>query len=120
MPQIDPFDPAYANLRDAIHQIVPTTVLVRIFSANWAVTHLFEADFNRVSVYRETEDRVARMIKRMIGSAADWRHSHDFHLPTGKLYLTPEPHQKGFVPEDDFTFGLSPSRLIEIFGRNNR
>ncbi|MGW6600513.1 hypothetical protein [Streptomyces sp. NPDC055036] len=63
---------------------------------------------------RESEERVARLIRRNFGDAADWRRAHDFYLPSGTLYLTPEPHWNGYVPEDDHSFGLALARRIAI------
>ncbi len=60
------------------------------------------------------------MIRRNFGDAADWRRAHDFYLPTGTLYLTPEPHQNGYIPEDDHSFGLSRIRRIAISDGESR
>ncbi|MBT2405564.1 MULTISPECIES: hypothetical protein [unclassified Streptomyces] len=102
------------NLGDAIREIAPTAVLARVFPERRAVTHLFESDFYRMLIDRQTEERVARMIRRNFGDAADWRRAHDFYLPTGTLHLAPEPHQNGYVPEDDHSFGLALTRRIAI------
>ncbi|MFJ8625605.1 hypothetical protein ACIRD3_22525 [Kitasatospora sp. NPDC093550] len=98
---------------DAIRELVPTAILVRIFPERRAATYLFDPDFYRRPLGRKTEERVARMV-RLAFDGADWRLAHDFYLPTGELYLTPEPHQTGYIPEDDETFGLAPARLIAI------
>ncbi|MFI8174024.1 hypothetical protein ACIF6H_12060 [Streptomyces microflavus] len=97
-----------------IREIAPMAVLVRVYPARRSVTHLFESDFSRMLIDRRTEEEVARMVRRGFGKAADWRRAHDFYLPTETLYLTPEPYQNGFVPEDDQSFGLSLSRRIAI------
>ncbi|MFI2228212.1 hypothetical protein, partial [Streptomyces fradiae] len=89
-------------------------VLVRVYPERQSVTHLFESDFYRMLIDRRSGEMVARMIRRKFGDAADWRRTHDFYLPTGTLYLTPEPHQNGYVPEDDHSFGLSLARRIAI------
>ncbi|WP_434592603.1 hypothetical protein [Streptomyces sp. A5-4] len=97
-----------------IREIAPTAVLVRVYPVRRSVTHLFESDFYRMLIDRRTEEEVARMVRRGFGRTADWRRAHDFFLPTETLYLTPEPHQNGYVPEDDQSFGLSLSRRIAI------
>ncbi|MGW1123840.1 hypothetical protein [Streptomyces sp. NPDC002526] len=97
-----------------IREITPTAVLVRVYPLSWPVTQLFESDFCRMLIDRKTEEEVARIVRRGFGEAADWRRAHDFYLPTETLYLTPEPHEKGYVPEDDHSFGLSASRCIAI------
>ncbi|WP_143076570.1 hypothetical protein [Streptomyces sp. MUSC 14] len=109
-----------ANLGDAIREIAPTAALVRVYSERCAVTQLFESDFYRMLIDRRIEKEAARLIMCHFGDAADWRLSHDFHLPTGALYLTPEPYQIGYIPEDDHSFGLVRSRLIAIADRNFR
>lgn len=114
MPQNKPaFDPC-ADLRNAIHTVAPTAVLVRVYPVRRAVTHIFEADFQRALIGQKTEMAVTHMVRQKFDDAADWRLAHDFYLPTGTLYLSPEPYQKGYVPEDDLTFGLAPARLIAI------
>ncbi|MFF4500377.1 hypothetical protein [Streptomyces sp. NPDC001401] len=114
MPQNNPAAPACANLGLAIQEIAPMAVLARVYPEHRSVTHLFESDFYRMLIDRRTEERVAHMIRLHFGNSADWRHAHDFHLPTGALYLTPEPHQNGYIPEDDHSFGLSLARRIAI------
>lgn len=105
-----------SNLVDAIREIAPTAVLARVYPVSRSVTHLFESDFSRMLIDRQTEERVARLIRKAFGYAADWRRAHDFYLPAEALYLTPEPHRTGCVPEDDYSFGLAPARLIAISG----
>ncbi|MEV7482719.1 hypothetical protein ACIQGA_09555 [[Kitasatospora] papulosa] len=97
-----------------ILEIAPTAVLVRVYPVHRSVTHLFESDFYRMLIDRRTEEEVARMVRRGFGKAADWRRAHDLYLPTETLYLTPEPYQNGYVPEDDQSFGLSLCRRIAI------
>ncbi|KUO00070.1 hypothetical protein [Streptomyces caeruleatus] len=119
MPQNNSASLPSANLRDDIHAVAPTAALVRIFPEYRAVTHIFEDDFYRVCASREIEREVTRMIRQKFGHTADWRRAHDFFLPTGTLYLTPEPNRIGFVPEDDLSFGLAPARLIAICDGSN-
>ncbi|MFG2671615.1 hypothetical protein [Streptomyces sp. NPDC048445] len=104
------------NMCAAIREIAPSTVLVRVYPQSRSITHLFESDFYRMFTDRRTEEEVARVIKRGFGKIADWRYAHDFYLPTATLYLTPEPHQNGYIPEDDSSFGLSGHRRIAIAG----
>ena len=103
------------SLGEAIGDIARTAALVRIFPEHRAATYLFEPDFYRTSLDREAEESVARLIRRAFGDIADWRLAHDLYLPTGELYLTPAPHQNGYIPEDDQSFGLAPTRRIAIF-----
>lgn len=105
-----------ANISAAIREIAPTAALVRVYPERRSVTHLFESDFYRMLVDRRTEEEVARMVRRGFGNAADWRLAHDFYVPTETLYLTPEPDQNGYVPEDDHSFGLSLHRRIAMLG----
>lgn len=113
--QNDPSAPPCLDLGDVIRDMAPTAVLARVYPGErWAVTHLFEEDFYRMLVDRHTEEGVARLIRWAFSDAADWRRAHDFYLPTGTLYRTPEPCQRGYVPEDDHSFGLSPVRRIAI------
>ncbi|MCT6775715.1 hypothetical protein LXH09_03585 [Streptomyces sp. CS7] len=100
----------------AIREIAPTAALVRVYPQRRSVTHLFESDFYRMLIDRRTEEEVARVIRRGFGKLADWRLAHDFYLPTATLYLTPEPHQNGYIPEDDNSFGLARHRRIAIAG----
>ncbi len=114
MSQNAPAASACANLDAAIREIAPTMVLARVYPERRSVTHLFESDFYRMLIDRRIEERVAHLIRKHFGSTADWRRAHDFYLPTGTLYLTPEPHQNGYIPEDDHSFGLSITRRIAI------
>jgi hypothetical protein len=118
MSQNTPAASACANLNAAIREIAPPAVLARVYPERRSVTHLFESDFCRMLIDRRAEERVAGMIRRHFGNAADWRLAHDFYLPTGTLYLTPEPHQNGYIPEDDQSFGLALARRIAIFDRS--
>lgn len=104
------------NISAAIREIAPTTALVRIYPEHRSVTHLFESNFYRILIDRRTEEEVARKARRGFDKVADWRFAHDFYLPTETLYLTPEPHQNGYVPEDDHSFGLALHRRIAIVG----
>ncbi|MFF9016098.1 hypothetical protein ACF09C_24425 [Streptomyces sp. NPDC014870] len=106
------------SLGDEIKMVAPNAVLVRIFPVRRGFTYLFEPDFYRTFLDHKTEEGVARLVRRTFGNLADWRVAHDFYLPTGDLYLTPEPHQKGYIPEDDQSFGLVPARRIEISDGN--
>ncbi|MFF5567669.1 hypothetical protein ACFY7Z_20530 [Streptomyces sp. NPDC012623] len=105
-----------ANIGDAIREIAPTATLVRVYPERRSVTYLFESDFYRMLIDRRTEEEVARIVRRGFGKVADWRLAHDFYLPTETLYLTPEPYQNGYIPEDDHSFGLSLRRRIAIVG----
>ncbi|MGX2994875.1 hypothetical protein JNUCC64_11345 [Streptomyces sp. JNUCC 64] len=116
MPQNDPKASARNSLGEAIENISPSTILVRIFPARRGTTYLFGSDFHRTFLDRELEAGAARLVRRAFGDVADWRLPHDFYLPTGELYLTPEPTQTGYVPEDDQSFGLAPARRIAILG----
>ncbi|MFB7651539.1 MULTISPECIES: hypothetical protein [unclassified Streptomyces] len=107
-----------ANISAAIREIAPTTLLVRVYPEHRSVTHLFESGFYRMLIDRKTEEEVARMVRRGFDKVADWHLAHDFYLPTETLYLTPEPHQNGYVPEDDHSFGLSRHRRIAIGGEH--
>ncbi|MEV3853080.1 hypothetical protein AB0J38_01995 [Streptomyces sp. NPDC050095] len=112
--QNDPAASPCLDLSAAIRELAPTAVLARVHPERRDVTHIFEEDFYRLLIDRQTEDRVARLIRRTFGDIPDWRRAHDFYLPTGALYLTPEPSQRGFVPEDDLSFGLAPARRIAM------
>ncbi|MBD0689401.1 hypothetical protein [Streptomyces sp. CBMA123] len=100
-------------LGGAIREIAPTAVLVRLFPEPRAATYLFDPDFYRRSLDRKVEEGVARLIRRTF-DGADWRLAHDLYLPTGELYITPDPRQTGYIPEDDLSFGLAPARLVAI------
>ncbi|MFD0370764.1 hypothetical protein [Streptomyces sp. NPDC127114] len=106
------------NLEEEIRRVAPAAVLVRVFPVRRGFTYLFEPDFYRTFLDHRTEEGVARLVRRTFGGLADWRVAHDFYLPTGELYLTPEPHQKGYIPEDDQSFGLVPARRIAISDGN--
>lgn len=114
MPQNKPSAFQRTSISAEIREIAPPAVLVRVYPVRRAVTHLFASDFYRMLIDRRTEEEVARMVRRGFGKAVDWRRAHDFYLPTETLYLTPEPYQNGYVPEDDQSFGLSLSRRIVI------
>ncbi|MBD0688484.1 hypothetical protein [Streptomyces sp. CBMA123] len=119
MPQNDLTASTRKSLGEAIGDIARTAVLVRIFPERRAATYLFELDFHRMFLGRNAEEDAARLIRRTFGNVADWRLAHDFYRPTGELYLTPEPHQDGYIPEDDQSFGLAPTRIIAIFDGNS-
>lgn len=104
--------PPGPDLRNEIGALTPSVVLVRVFPASRAVTHFFMSDFCRLFVNQDVERQVTRLIRHAFAQVADWRWAHDFHVPSGNLYLTPEPYQKGYVPEDDCSFGMSAHRLI--------
>ncbi|QHC26355.1 hypothetical protein [Streptomyces sp. GS7] len=106
----------FPMLVGTIGALVPTTALVRIFPPARAVTHFYCDEFLRVWVRPDVEREVTRRIKKHFTGIADWRHAHDFHVSTGRLYLTPEPYQRGYVPEDDGTFGTDPQRLVAVAG----
>ncbi|MFF3015925.1 hypothetical protein [Streptomyces sp. NPDC057939] len=106
------------SLGNEIKKVAPDAVLVRVFPVRRGFTYLFEPDFYRTFLDHKTEEGVARLVRRTFGDLADWRVAHDFYLPTGDLYLTPEPHQNGFIPEDDQSFGLAPVRRIAISDGN--
>lgn len=109
-----------ADFVEAVRKVSPPAVLVRIFPDSRAVTHLFGSKFCRLYVGHPAEEKVKRLIKRSFGNVADWRLAHDFYVPAGALYLTPEPWQNGYVPEDDRSFGLATKRLIAICNGNVR
>ncbi|MFJ4800108.1 hypothetical protein [Streptomyces murinus] len=119
MPHNDAAAPSCAKLIAAIHEIAPTAVLARVFPRTLNVAHFFEPDFYRMLIDREDEKRVTRLIKTNFKNCTDWRLAHDFYLPTGTLYLSPEPDQNGYVPEDDHSFGLTPARRIQIANGNS-
>ncbi|MDX3388181.1 hypothetical protein PV682_43100 [Streptomyces niveiscabiei] len=60
----------------------------------------------------DVEDQAARLVRHHFGDAVDWRLPHDFHVPTGRLYLTPHPDRVGYVPEDDRSFGMRDERYV--------
>ncbi|MFD5553790.1 hypothetical protein ACFWIA_08110 [Streptomyces sp. NPDC127068] len=105
---------ARKSLGEEIGKMAPTAVLVRILPSRRGSIYLFEEHFYRIFLDRKTEEEVARRVRRFFGGLADWRLAHDFYLPANELYLTPEPHQKGYIPEDDQSFGLVPARRIAI------
>lgn len=119
MPQNRTSSSPFTDLGKAIREIAPTTVLVRIYPTRRSVTHLFGSDFYRIPTERQSEEIVARLIRERSGNTADWRLAHDFYIPTGAIYLSPEPHQNGYIPEDDQSFGLALSRRIAILDRND-
>ncbi|MDH6107982.1 hypothetical protein [Kitasatospora sp. MAP12-44] len=108
----------HKSLGQALRKIAPTAVLVRIYPEHRADTYFFEPDFHRLVRDRQAEEGAVRLIRSYFGDQADWRVAHDFYLPAGELYLTPEPHQNGYIPEDDESFGLAPARRIAIFDGN--
>ncbi len=120
MPQnrISGFDAA--SISAAIREIESTVVLVRVHPARPPVTHLFGEDFYRMLIDRRAKDEATRIVRCGFGELVNWRRAHDFHVPTETLYLTPEPHESGYIPEDDHTFGLSPRRRITIPGGERR
>ena len=118
MPQNDLNASMRTSLGVAIGEMAPTAVLVRIFPVRRAGTYLFAPDFYRTFLDHKVEEGVARLVRRAFGGVADWRLAHDFYLPAGELYLSPEPHQNGYIPEDDQSFGLAPTRRIAIFDGN--
>ncbi|MFJ2818491.1 hypothetical protein [Streptomyces sp. NPDC087294] len=116
MLQNDPAGSPRPDIGAAIREIAPTAMLVRVYPERRSATHLFESDFYRILTDRRTEEKAARTVRSGFGKLADWRLAHDFYVPTRTLYLTPEPHQIGYIPEDDLSFGLSPVRRIAIDG----
>jgi len=100
------------GLSQAVLDLAPAAALVRIFPESPPVTHIFGSDYFRLMVEREVEVEATRLVREHFASVADWRLAHDYHVPTGRLYRTPEPERVGFVPEDDFTFGLKPYRYV--------
>ncbi|MFD6417010.1 hypothetical protein [Streptomyces sp. NPDC060194] len=108
------------NLSIAIREKVPTAILARVYPKRRSVTQMFDMDFELILTSRQVEADVAGMIRRGFGDAADWRLAHDFHLPTATLYLSPEPHQNGYVPEDDRTFGLATVHRVATYDGNRR
>ncbi|NDZ76965.1 hypothetical protein G3I19_00195 [Streptomyces sp. SID10853] len=110
----DPAASRRMNISDAIREMAPTAILVRVYPKRQGVTLLFESDFYQMLIDHQVEERVACLIRQEFGAAADWRRAHDFYLPSGALYLTPEPYQNGYVPEDDRSFGIALARRIAI------
>lgn len=102
----------YNGLSNAARTLAPTAVLIRILPRSRAVTHFYGVDFERLPVDRSTDQKITQLIRQRFASIADWRYAHDFHIPTGRLYLTPDPAQRGYVPEDDRSFGTSSTRYI--------
>lgn len=102
----------FTGLSSAVRALVPTADLVRVFAVLRAVAHVYGDGFERLLVDRDVEREATRLIRWHFAAVADWRYAHDFHVPTGCLYLSPAPVQRGYVPEDDRTFGLSPLRYI--------
>ncbi|UNZ18169.1 hypothetical protein [Streptomyces sp. 891-h] len=119
MPQYPTADSPCPHLSDAIRIFAPSAELARVYPRSRGVMHLFSSDFRRVHIEQSSAAVVAHLVRDHFSSFVDWRRAHDFHLPTGTLYLTPEPQQQGYVPEDDFTFGLNPFRRIEISGNGH-
>jgi hypothetical protein len=120
MPQNNRVSDPSADLRNAIHTVASMAVLVRVYPKRRAVTHVFESSFYRTIIARETEGKRDYIIRQRFGNITDWRLAHDFYLPTGALYLTPEPYHERYVPEGDLTFGITPARLIVIGNGNDR
>jgi WhiB family transcriptional regulator, redox-sensing transcriptional regulator len=118
MPHIAPN--SCADLLAAIHAVAPAAVLARVYPKWQAVAHVFQDDFHRALIGWKNEMAVAHLVRQKFADVADWRSPHDFHLPTGRLYIAPGPTQTGFVPEDDLTFGLAPARFIEICEEKTR
>lgn len=48
----------------------------------------------------------------------DWWRDHDIDAVTGAVYATPEPHEDGFLPAEDGTFGnrRPPHLLRDRYG----
>lgn len=97
---VDDTQDSRESLRSAICAVAQDAVLVRIYSKRRAVTHVFEHNYCRALIGWENEMAIAHMVCQNFGSAIDWRWTYDFHLPTGRLYLSPEPTQLGYVPEE--------------------
>ncbi len=95
-----------------VRSMIPGCVLVRIFPKQRSLTHFYTGEFSRILASREQEFHVAQLVRRHFGNNPDWRHAHDFHVPTGGLYLTPHPTRVGYIPEDDFSFGISMVRFV--------
>ncbi|GAA2929362.1 hypothetical protein GCM10010524_66450 [Streptomyces mexicanus] len=100
------------GLSEAIRSLAPTAALIRILPDKGTVTHLYDDEFFQLLTGRETELEVTRLVRRHFADVADWRRSHDFHVPTGNLYRSPEAFQNGYVPEDDQSFGMTRQRFV--------
>lgn len=100
------------RLEEHIRELAPSATLIRVFPRQAGITYFYASDYCRISVQREAENEAARLIRSWFSHAADWRRAHDFHIPTGGLYRTPEPFQRGYIPEDDQSFGMTPHRHI--------
>lgn len=109
-----PQNPSLHHLSAEILKISPMAVLVRVYPERRRITHLFAANFLRVPLDRTLEERAGRLVRNAYGDAPDWGFPHDFHVPTGILYLTPDPHRTGYIPQEDHSFGMSPARRIVI------
>ncbi|GAA3162210.1 hypothetical protein GCM10017688_05520 [Streptomyces ramulosus] len=112
MPDDKPTAASTVPLSGVVLDLVPESALVRIFPRARAVTHFYDSKFLLVRTHRGIERKITRLIRQSFSSCADWRRVHDFHVASGCLYLAPEIYQRGYVPEDDKTFGLTSSRLI--------
>lgn len=108
------------HLSAEILKICPKAVLVRVYPVRRRITHLFASDFFRVTLEHALEERAGRLVRMTYCGSADWGFPHDFHVPTGTLYLTPDPHRTGYIPEEDRSFGMTPARRILICEDGNR
>lgn len=108
------------NFVHAIRILAPTTALIRIFPPDRAVTHFFDDTFFQLLIESDVKREATWLIRQRFDNVADWRNAHDFHIPSQCLYRTPEPFQKGYVPEDDMSFGMTPHRLVALAGDGYR
>ncbi|QNP71534.1 hypothetical protein IAG44_20280 [Streptomyces roseirectus] len=100
------------ELSQALHSLAPDAALIRVFPKRQGMIHFYGADFFMLLAPQDVEERAARLIRQHFGDAVDWRLPHDFHVPTGCLYVTPHPDRVGYVPEDDRSFGLLAERYV--------
>lgn len=101
------------SLSKALCEMAPEVVLVRVFpQGQGLVTQLYSEDFFQIMVSLNVRDDAARLVRRHFGNLADWRHAHDFHVPTGRLFFSPHPLRTGWIPQDDWSFGLLKERYV--------
>ncbi|MET9365811.1 3'-5' exonuclease [Streptomyces sp. NPDC006632] len=105
--------PRARRVADKVLSAAPEAVVVRIHcnrgaatAVRWAGAYatVFAADFERVSLSSTDAGTLGRLVAAAHPQAA-WPRSHDFHVATGQLGLSPDVHARGYIPEDDREFG---------------